>query len=525
MHWFGRPRDRRRHAIPLNHTAGALLSIIVTLLQLPAYTKCQSYGDPVATDPSNTDLTAVEPLGVPLHQSPASVRQPVTTVISDKVCHTVDSPLCMSISNHTTPVSPFLNSFNHTLSAAIIELNKYVFLLAQQSCGMKIGLFLCSLYVPVCVESDRPYLLPCRDECEQARRFCTADLHAANMTWPEEWNCLKFQYYRVDHMCVTRNTSLNETDIADNGSSRYNNNNPPQLGRGTTNGSLDFPYQGKQSIHHRYTHAQSSNNSESISKTLCSPDMFDCRITDQSEAQRAVCIQMDFVCDGKHDCPRNNDGIGLDEVDCIKVNKVPNNDCTADEFYCDFRCISNTKRCDGKTDCSDGIDETSCFENYQFEKYAVIILVASIILFIQCIRKIRCDDQGDVENGDMYLGRSVVDNAMYSSGNVTSGDICSIRAVSEHDDIIDKDPHDDVTNHPKLYPRLTPAFERPNDHANLIMANYEAPIYQEPNTATGVYERLAVGGYSGASSVYAAYDIDDFDQPAAPPPTPHPMYS
>lgn len=104
---------------------------------------------------------------------------------------------------------PFTNILGHpTLTEAEAELHKYGYLTHQQPCGSEIRLFLCSLYVPVCVidptTTNRNVLRPCRDECEKARGACRMALAMTNQTWPVEWDCKNFRYQAEDKLCVIR---------------------------------------------------------------------------------------------------------------------------------------------------------------------------------------------------------------------------------------------------------------------------------------------------------------------------------
>ncbi|XP_057293261.1 low-density lipoprotein receptor-like [Hydractinia symbiolongicarpus] len=82
-----------------------------------------------------------------------------------------------------------------------------------------------------------------------------------------------------------------------------------------------------------------------VKSNECARDDFKCKVTGR-------CILKTFVCDGDHNCGKNDTS---DESDCKKRT------CNADEMRCDNgRCISKDWVCDKNDDCLDASDEKNC---------------------------------------------------------------------------------------------------------------------------------------------------------------------
>lgn len=418
-------------------------------------------------------------------------------------CQPFETDLC-NIDSYST-LRPFRNTLGHTnIETAIAELHKYYFLFNSERCKANIQLFLCSLYAPVCLE-DRDkkvpqdllqnLLLPCRDICEEARNVCWPNFKLANLSWPEDWRCEKFNYTNVDPLCVINNnrTKSSETIV----------NPTPPVAPNVDIISQPTGELGKQII-----------------ETYCDKDLFDCRLLDPTRNMRALCIEPEWVCDGKKDCVINGTSAhmtdGLDELHCDKK---------CDEgIYCEGRCVTQTEICDGKLACGSGTDELDCAStragsNISLLQFALIIaigfLMVCLILKMKRVKKEKATSEPPREEQ--------FEQPHY---------------MSSEEDLEVKPQHTPTP------PVVVDQIVRPLDFGISRQFEHESSIrshiYNELAYSTsmrGDYERLNDGD-SAASSVYAYafyhhphhHSLGTSkggylkEPPAAPPPTPAPQH-
>lgn len=422
--------------------------------------------------------------------SEPTLNEPVDPQINEnQKCQPTASYLC-TIESYTT-IQPFNNSLGHrSLAEANAELFKYSYLFAHAPCNYSIQLFLCSLYLPVCVTQVDHQLLPCRDECELARSNCASFLRNANQEWPEAWNCNKFPYQREDRLCV------------------INNQPKPEKTRPTEPSSVviantDTDITMQPPIDHIALMNFNSSMPLKPNKSPCALGLFDCQMS-----ERPLCIDQSYVCNGKSDCILNGNVSNIDELDCPGK-------CRNGGIFCDNKCQDASAVCNGMVDCSSAIDE-QCREFFAdrktetFDTTSVIVSLVGIFtittMLVLSIYKL-WSHQSCTNDDKPYYSQTEVPDEEVGPQSLEPAKV-------------------DSFNHKSHY-------EQPVDHQQLeISTSIRYPIYNEPaysvqTKITGDYERVNVGGYSGASSVYAygVYNPID-DSPAPPPPTPAPeIYS
>lgn len=405
----------------------------------------------------------------------------------EQKCQPLDSPFC-NIPSYLT-VQPFNNTLGHTsLNDALAELHKYAYLLSKDPCKDKIQLFLCSLYAPVCVSANTwdSLLLPCRDDCEEAKRYCSDDLVLTKSNWPDEWDCRKFNYQSDDKLCVINNAKNESRTLA----------LPPSQAIPQTP-LLPLNIDDKRPLLSTDTLIPHDND------TLCADDFFDCKIRDPEKNMNALCIDRRWVCDGKKDCII--EGLspeGLDEDGCEQH-------CADGLLFCDGKCIPKSSLCNGKVDCSSGFDEQECYDYLTGLIQSILCIFALFSAIYLLVRFFRIDDE---ENKVEYAPPPV-----YQQEQVPQPQL--------------QPPHYQATVHLHHH-HLHHHEPEPDNDVKEYVINQRCPelIYQELTYSNkSDYERLNIGGYSGASSVYAysyhqplnqTYQLNN-TTPAPPPPTPN----
>lgn len=196
-------------------------------------------------------------------------------------------------------LADFNNKLGHrSRQEAVAELVKYYYLFKTPLCSEFIKPFLCSLYLPVCPKAPSQasvpeILLPCRHECEYARKECEPFLVKAGQTWPSDWTCHIFPEFPID-LCFTKHNTTPFDQTFDQ--------------------VVDEPIPQD--------------------TAMCDSDnMFDCKIK-QNSSRKYLCIEKHLVCDGRADCP--------DELDEIGCNLMQPNSCQDGQLFCDNDMTSLT---------------------------------------------------------------------------------------------------------------------------------------------------------------------------------------
>lgn len=104
-------------------------------------------------------------------------------------CEEIRLSMCRGIGYNLTS---FPNDMNHdTQEEAGLEANQFV-PLVEMKCSPDLRFFLCSLYMPICIEDYHKPLPVCRSVCERSRSGCAPIMQQYSFQWPERMSCERF---------------------------------------------------------------------------------------------------------------------------------------------------------------------------------------------------------------------------------------------------------------------------------------------------------------------------------------------
>lgn len=165
---------------------------------------------------------SMQSLGVsPIPQMPPAPRDP------NSRCEEIKIFMCRGIGYNLTS---FPNEMNHdTQEEAGLEANQF-FPLIEMKCSPDLRFFLCSLYIPICIEDYHKPLPVCRSVCERTRSGCAPIMQKYSFPWPERMACERFpEYQENDVLCMQPDNYATEKET-----SRIDADRPSGNGRKTT---------------------------------------------------------------------------------------------------------------------------------------------------------------------------------------------------------------------------------------------------------------------------------------------------
>lgn len=178
----------------------------------------------------------------PVPQIPPIPRDP------NSRCEEIKLSMCRGIGYNLTS---FPNEMNHdTQEEAGLEANQF-FPLVEMKCSPDLRFFLCSLYMPICIEDYHKPLPVCRSVCERTKAGCAPIMKKYNFPWPERMECDRFpEYQKNDMLCMQPDSYSTETtrhgDTGSTGSTHITASGGGSSG-GRKSGQKDNKCKGKNS--------------------------------------------------------------------------------------------------------------------------------------------------------------------------------------------------------------------------------------------------------------------------------------
>lgn len=104
-------------------------------------------------------------------------------------CEAISTLICENVSyNFTT----FPNEMNHqTQTEAHTKIIRFSWLIDLE-CSRDIRFFVCSVYMPICMDNYHKPLKPCRSVCQRTYNECIQYWDALGFEWPTEMDCERF---------------------------------------------------------------------------------------------------------------------------------------------------------------------------------------------------------------------------------------------------------------------------------------------------------------------------------------------
>ncbi|CAI9727220.1 frizzled-5-like [Octopus vulgaris] len=119
-------------------------------------------------------------------------------------CEEITVPMCRDIGYNMTYMP---NQFNQeTQEEAGLEVHQF-WPLVKIQCSPDLRFFLCSLYLPICMENYKKPLPPCRSVCERAKAGCAPVMLVYSFVWPEHMNCDELPEFGSKPLCMDMNVT------------------------------------------------------------------------------------------------------------------------------------------------------------------------------------------------------------------------------------------------------------------------------------------------------------------------------
>lgn len=155
---------------------------------------------------ADTHIEATQPPAIASGSIPTVPREP------NSRCEEITIPMCRGIGYNLTS---FPNVMNHeSQDEAGMEVHQF-WPLVEIKCSVDLKFFLCSMYVPICIEDYHKPLPVCRSVCERARNGCAPVMQQYSFPWPERMACEQLPLSGdPENLCMEQPSYMIEVDGA-----------------------------------------------------------------------------------------------------------------------------------------------------------------------------------------------------------------------------------------------------------------------------------------------------------------------
>lgn len=133
---------------------------------------------------------------VPNHMAPAPLRYAYCEQNTFSACAN------LSLQIRTLP-NMFLQSDERIIQ---LEMNQYEAML-QSRCHDNLAFLLCGVFAPFCPNDQQPFVLPCRETCEEVEMACAEEFQRLyrGLPWPAKLQCHRYPSGSSQQACATPN--------------------------------------------------------------------------------------------------------------------------------------------------------------------------------------------------------------------------------------------------------------------------------------------------------------------------------
>lgn len=85
-----------------------------------------------------------------------------------------------------------------------VEIQQYTSMV-ESGCSTRLSFLLCGAFMPFCIHGpsqDQPYVVPCREVCQQVQHDCRRQFHDAwgGLPWPSKLHCHRYPSHTSNYL-------------------------------------------------------------------------------------------------------------------------------------------------------------------------------------------------------------------------------------------------------------------------------------------------------------------------------------